>query len=319
MNWRKKLLDKRPWSNKSENRKISNKMFRKILLILCGGLLILLIWIGTLYWRARPIADHGYFNPDKFLVIAHRGGVRLGPENTISTYKHAVELGVDVIELDVRVTRDKQLVVLHDDTVNRTTNGRGPVHALTLKQLKDLDAGFHWSPDNGRTFPFRGQDLTVPTLLEVFKTFPEMRVNIEIKKSQEQWVPDLCRQIQKSHMTSRVMVASFDSDTLVEFRKHCPEVATSVGTGEAIYFFGLQKLHLESIYTPRAQALQVPEKLDNMKVVTRRFLEAARSRNMRVHVWTVNENEAMQRLLDLGVDGIMTDDPEKLLRLIGRR
>ncbi len=294
-------------------------MLRKFLLILCAFIFILLGSYEILRFRARPISEHSFFEPDKFLVIAHRGGIRLGPENTLLTYERAVELGIDVIELDVRVTKDKQLIVLHDDTVNRTTNGRGPVHALTLKQLKDLDAGFHWSPDNGRTFPFRGQKLKVPTLAEVFKAFPEMRVNIEIKKSQEQWVPDLCRQIQQSGMTAKVMVASFDSDTLVEFRKHCPEVATSVGTSEAIYFFGLQKMHLESIYTPKAQALQVPEKLDNMKVVTRRFLEAAHSRNMRVHVWTVNDTAAMQRLLNLGVDGIMTDDPEKLLRLIGRR
>ena len=312
-------MDKRPDPDTLEIRQIPKNMLRKMLLILCGGLLLLLICYGTLYLIARPVADHDYFTPDKFLVIAHRGGIRLGPENTLWTYRRAVELGIDVIELDVRVTKDKQLVVLHDDTVNRTTNGKGPVHALTLKQLKDLDAGFHWSPDYGRTFPFRGQKLTVPTLSEVLKAFPEMRVNIEIKKSQEQWIHDLCRQIQQSGMTANVMVASFDSDTLVEFREHCPEVATSVGTGEAIYFFGLQKLHLESIYTPKAQALQVPEKLDNMKVVTRRFLEAAHSRNMRVHVWTVNDAAAMQRLLNLGVDGIMTDDPEKLLRLIGRR
>jgi glycerophosphoryl diester phosphodiesterase len=301
------------------NQKGSYEMLKKMLLILCGGILILFISYEILRYRARPISDHSYFNPDKFLVIAHRGGRNLGPENTLITYKRAVELGVDVIELDVHRTKDKKLVVLHDATVNRTTDGKGPVQALTLAQLKKLDAGFHWSPDNGRTFPFRGKKLTVPTLPEVFTAFRQMRINIEIKKSQKEWVPALCRQIQQFNMTGKVMVASFDSDILDEFREQCPAVATSTGAAEAFLFYGLQKIHWEAIYTPKAQALQVPENFNRIKVVTQRFLDAAHSRNMRVHVWTVNNADDMQRLLGLKVDGIMTDDPQKLMRLIGRK
>ena len=116
-------------------------MLRKLLLILCSGILILLVSYEILRYRARPMGEHAYFKPDKFLVIAHRGGRHLGPENTLITYKRAVELGVDVIELDVHRTKDQKLVVLHDATVNRTTDGKGPVHVLTLKQLQKLDAG----------------------------------------------------------------------------------------------------------------------------------------------------------------------------------
>ena len=294
-------------------------MLRKLLLILCGGILLLFISYEILCYRAMPISDHSYFKPDNFLVIAHRGGRRLGPENTLMTYKRAVELGVDVIELDVRGTKDKKLVALHDATVNRTTNGKGPIHTMTLAQLKKLDAGFHWSPDNGRTFPFRGKKIQVPMLSEVFATVAQMRINIEIKKNQKELIPALCRQIQQSNMTDKVMVASFDSDILNDFRDQCPAVATSTGAAEALIFYGLQKSHLESIYTPKAQALQVPENFNKIKVVTRRFVDAAHSRNMRVHVWTINDTGDMQRLLDLKVDGIMTDDPEKLLRLIDRK
>jgi len=282
-------------------------------------LLVLFIVYEILCWFARPVPDHPYFNPDKFLVIAHRGGRSLGPESTLYTYRKAVKLGVDVLEMDVRSTGDGQLIILHDDTVARTTNATGPVENYSLVDLKKLDAAHRWSPDNGQTFPLRNKGVKIPTLAEVFTAFPQTKMNLEIKDTRSSTIHSLCRLIHDRQMTKKIMVASFDADSLKEFRSVCPQVATSAGASEAMLFYGLQKVYLEAAYSPDAQALQVPETFRDLRVVNRRFIEAAHARNMRVQVWTVDDVDAMQRLLNLGVDGIMTDYPQRLMELLKKR
>jgi glycerophosphoryl diester phosphodiesterase len=285
----------------------------KTLLVL---LAILFIVYEILCLFARTVPDHPYFNPAKFHVIAHRGGRSLGPENTLYTYRKAVKLGVDVLEMDVRSTRDGQLIILHDNTVTRTTDATGPVENYVLVDLKKLDAAHRWSPNNGQTFPLRNKGVKIPTLPEVFNAFPQTKMILEIKDSRPSTIQSLCRLIEDHHMTKRVMIASFDAGSLKEFRLICPLVATSAGASEATLFYGLQKAYLEAAYSPHAQTLQVPETFRDLRVVNRRFIEAAHARNMRVHVWTVNDVNAMQRLLNLGVDGIMTDYPQRLLELL---
>ncbi len=291
-------------------------MFPKFIKALLGLFLIFFIIYGILYALARPISDHLYFKPDQFLVIAHRGGRSLGPENTLYTFKRAVELGTDVLEMDLQTTNDGALVILHDRKVDRTTNGTGAVDSFTLSDLKKLDAGFRWSPDNSASYPLRNKGVTIPTLSEVFEAFPDARINIEIKSSQVNTIQNLCRSIRDNRMSEKVMVACFDAGKLGEFRSICPEVATSAGASEAAMFYWLQWANLESAYSPSAQALQIPEAYGEYRIATRRFVDAAHARNMRVHVWTVNEAEAMQRLIDLGVDGIMTDYPERLVKIL---
>ena len=292
------------------------KMLQKRIKTLLVSLLILFIVYEIFCFFAKPVPDHPYFNPDKFLVIAHRGGRSLGPENTLYTYRNAVALGVDVLEMDVRSTSDGQLIILHDDTVARTTNATGPVENYSLVDLKKLDAAYRWSPDKGQTFPLRNKGVKIPTLAEVFNAFPQTKMNLEIKDPRSSTIRSLCRSIRDHHMTKKVMVASFDADSLKEFRSLCPLVATSTGGSEALLFYGLQKVYLEAAYGPDAQALQVTESFRDLRVVNRRFIEAAHARNMRVQVWTVNDVDAMRRLLNLGVDGIMTDYPQRLLDLL---
>ena len=279
-------------------------------------LLIILIAYAILRLLAKPIPDHPYFIPDKFLVIAHRGGPSLGPESTLYTFRKAVKLGVDVLEMDVRSTRDGQLIILHDDTVSRTTNATGPAQNYTLVDLKKLDAAHRWSPDNGQTFPLRNKGVQIPTLSEVFEAFPQTKLNLEIKEARSSTIQSLCRLIRDHQMTSNVVVASFDTDSLKEFRRLCPQVATSAGASEARLFFGLQKAYLEAAYSPDAQVLQVPEALGDLRIVDKRFIDAAHARNMRVQVWLVNDVRSMQRLLELGVDGIMTDYPQRLMEVL---
>jgi glycerophosphoryl diester phosphodiesterase len=289
---------------------------KKALKYVLGLLFGLMLLFGVFRILAGPAPHSPYFNPDKFLVIAHRGGRGLGPENTLYTFRRAVDLGVDVLEMDVHRTKDGQWVVLHDTTVDRTTNGTGPVNSFNLAELKRLDAAYHWSPDNGKSFPLRGKGLAIPALSEVFEAFPQMRLNIEIKDAAQTELNSFCRLIHDYGMSQKVMVASFESDALQKFRSACPGIATSAGASEAMLFYALQKMHLESAYTPAAQALQVPRTYGDLQVVTKRFVEAAHARNLKVHVWTVNDVDSMKKLLQLGVDGIMTDYPGRLLEII---
>jgi glycerophosphoryl diester phosphodiesterase len=291
-------------------------IFKMFLRILFGILVVLLILYIGLRILAKPAPDHSYLKPDNVLVIAHRGGRSLGPESTLYTFQRAVELGANVLEMDVQRTEDGHLVVLHDRTVDRTTDATGPVENYTLAELKNLDAAYHWSPDNGRTYPLRNKDVRIPTLAEVFKAFPKTRMNIEIKDPKPSVIPSFCGSIREHNMSTKVMVASFDAGVLKEFRSVCSEVATSAGFTEAFLFYYLQKIRLESMYSPDMQAMQIPETRDNRQVVNRRFMKAAHARNLRVHVWTINDVDSMKQYLKIGVDGIMTDYPDRLIELL---
>ena len=270
--------------------------------------------------KGEVVPEHKYFQSDagRTLAIAHRGGAGLWPENTLYAFERAAALGVDVIETDVRATADGELVIFHDEGVGRTTDGAGAVGSLTLAELKRLDAAYRFSPDGGRSFPLRGSGVRVPTLREVFEALPHMRFNIEPKQAAPSLAAPLCRLIRERGMADRVLIASFSGGTLEEFRRECPEVATSAATGEVASFLTLHGAGLAASYSPAMQALQVPEYAGGLRVLTRDFVEAAHGRNLRVHAWTVNAEGDMRRLVGMGVDGIMTDYPDRLLKVLGR-
>jgi glycerophosphoryl diester phosphodiesterase len=229
-------------------------------------------------------------------------------------------MGVDVLETDMHSTADGALVLIHDPRVDRTTDGSGHVDHLTLNQLKALDAGYRWSEDGGSSFPYRGQGITVPTVEEVFSAFPETRINIDIKQVKPSLAERLCRLILNFGMVERVMVASFNSSILRVFRRLCPAVATSAGRCEVRCFYALSLLSPRAAFAPAGcYALQVPVSRKGVRVITRRFLASARLRNLQVHAWTVNSGPETERLLRLGVDGIVTDYPDRLLALLCRR
>jgi len=264
----------------------------------------------------RPL--HPYFNEREFLVIAHRGGRGLGPEGTLPVFKRAVEIGVDVLEMDVRASADGALVIFHDARVDRTTDGTGRVDSLTLDQLKGLDAGFRWRSE-GDEYTYRGQGLRVLTLEEVLRAFPRQRMLLEIKSKETAVARDVCASLRARDMLDRVAIASFRGEVMEAFRDACPEVATSASGGEVAGYWLLHLLRLDDLYSADFQAFQVPERLRWIELVDRRFVESARARNLPVEVWTVNRREQMERLLDLGVDGIITDHPDLLLELLRER
>jgi glycerophosphoryl diester phosphodiesterase len=295
-------------------------MLTKIINGLLSLFLVLIVAYVVFVIIARPANNHPFFTdmPPRPWVIAHQGGDGLWPGNTRFAFERAVDMGVDVLEMDLHRTVDGVLVLMQDDTVDRTTEGTGRISELTLGEIKTLDAGFDWSSDGGESFSFRDQGITVPTLEEVFTEFPSKRMNIEIQQIEPPIALQLCQLINEHRMNERVLVASFDQDTIEAFREACPEVATSTPENEVITFFGLSRIFLEGIYSPKAYALQVPEKRGTIRVLGPRLVRAAQGRNLEVHALTINDVEDMERLLDMGVDGIITDRPDRLLDILGR-
>jgi len=280
------------------------------------------VFMGLIYGslalsKGEPAATRPVFqqNNSRPLVIAHRGGAGIYPENTLYAFEHARDLGVDVIELDVRSTSDGTMIVLHDADVQRTTDRAGRVVEMTLGELKKLDAGYRFSPDGGLTFPFRASGIVVPTLREVFAALPKMKFNIEPKQQTPSLVKPLCEMIREFKMADKTVVGSFNQAIIDDFRAECKDVATSASPSEVSKFLAFYKTGLSESYNPLMQALQIPEYLGSVQMVTKQFVKAAKERNLQVHVWTVNETADMQRLLENGVDGIMTDYPDRLLKI----
>lgn len=300
------------------------KLFKKLLkwfgyFFLCAVLILAGIYVYLAMQTGKPAEMRAIFrNIEKTrpLVFAHRGGGGLFPENTLEAFQYSANLGVDVLELDVHSTADGALVVMHDAGVERTTNGSGRVSTMTLAELKKLDAGFNFTPDGGKTFPFRGKGITIPTLQEIFDVFPHTTFNVEPKQAEPSVVKPLCEIIRARRMTEKVIVGSFRQTAIDEFRRECSEVATSATPAEVRDFLALYKIGLGESYQPPMQVLQIPERLGSLQIVSRDFIETARRLNLQVHVWTVNETEDMSRLLEVGVDGIMTDYPDRLLELV---
>ena len=290
---------------------------KKILLSVLG-ILILLFIVGLII--SEPAPEHPYYSPDLPypLVIAHQGGDGLWPGDTMYAFEHAVALGVDVLEMDLHITKDGVLVVMHDESVDRTTNGTGFLEEMTLEEIKQLDAGYDWSLDDGVTYPYRGQGIIIPTLEEVFQAFPNYHMTIEIKKTVRSMAEPFCSLIREYGMQDKVLVASFHNERMDEFRQVCPEVATSSARQETTIFVLMSKAFLGRLYSPKFYALQVPEESSGIMVMTAQFVRAAHERNLRVEPWTIDDREQMQLYIDWGVDGIITDRPDLMLELLGR-
>jgi glycerophosphoryl diester phosphodiesterase len=252
--------------------------------------------------------------------FAHRGAAAQAPENTLEAFRLAVDAGAGGLELDVHLTREGKVVVIHDATVDRVTDGSGAVTGMTLEEVRRLDAGDSFSPDGGQTFPYRGRGVRIPTLAEVYEEFPNTCVNADIKEARPGAEKAVLRVIQDAAAEGRTLVASTDHAVLRRFRKVSGgRISTGASRREIAAFYVLSRLHLEALLNPAYEALQVPVEHQGIKLVTPRFLKAAHSRGVRVDAWTINDAAEMRRLLDLGVDVIMTDYPEVLESLLQER
>jgi len=238
-------------------------------------------------------------------VIAHRGASAYAPENTLPAFELAVQQGADAFELDVRLTRDGAAVVIHDDTLDRTTHLTGPVRAHTLAELRGADAGRWFTPDRGRTFPFRDTGVRIPTLAEVLWTFPAMPVMIEVKEPEVQEA--VRRALIENDAAERCVMASEHVAALEVFRQG-PFACGAAGPEiSALYRSVLLR---RSMRECRYQLLSVPLRWHGLPVPTRAFVQAARRLGCPVHVWTVNDPATARRLWVRGVAGIVTNVPE---------
>lgn len=259
----------------------------------------------------NPISK--YLEAHAPLILAHRGAGGTMPENTLPSFARALELGGEALELDVRITGDGQLAVFHDETIERITEGKGPVRSLPLWELQGLDAGFRFSLDGGETFPFRGRGVKVPSLREAMEAFPEVRINVDIKDPDPRGAELLSDLIRRMRAQSRILCASFHTNVLRRFRQLEPGVATSASKAEAARFIVACWPGLERFLRPRFNALQIPFYHKGIRLVRPQIVSHAHGLGLSVHVWTINEPDAMLRLLNIGVDGIITDYPDRLL------
>lgn len=252
--------------------------------------------------------------------LAHRGASAEAPENTLEAFRIAVEAGAGGLELDVHLTRDGHVVVIHDPSAERTTGGEGAVAEMTLAELRAFDAGHNFSPDGGSTRPYQGRGLRVPTLAEVLREFPGVVVNIDMKGERPGIEAAVLGVLSEAGAEGRALVVSSRQGAVRRFRRISGgRISTGASRLETGIFYLLSRLRLERLISPAYDALQVPLSHKGIPIVTRRFVEAAHARGVRVDAWTINEEDEMRRLLDLGVDVIMTDRPAILANVIRER
>ncbi len=253
---------------------------------------------------------HPFLAPEPPIAFAHRGGADEAPENTLEAFAAAAALGYRYLETDVHVTRDGVVVAFHDAVLDAVTDRTGAICDLSIGEVEAADAGYWFTPDGGRSFPFRGRGVRVPRLEEVLVRWPECRVNIEPKADAS--VVPLVTLLDRLGAWERVCVGSFSDRRLRTVR--------SLSGGRACTSMGPRAVAVARAASlsgrmPRqgADCIQVPVRRARIPIVTARFVRAAHRAGLPVHVWTINDEASMRALLALGVDGIMTDRP-RLLR-----
>ena len=250
------------------------------------------------------------------IAFAHRGGAGEAPENTLAAFEIARTLGYRYLETDVHLTRDGVLVAFHDDRLDRVTDRSGAIAQLGIAEVEAADAGHAFSPDGGRTFPFRGCGIRVPRLEEILARWPDARVNIDPKS--DGCVGALAAVLDRLGAWERVCVGSFSDGRLRRIR--------ALGRGRACTSMGPHAVALARLTTASAlmrrlgaDCIQVPISRGRVPIVTERFVAAAHGAGLPVHAWTINDETTINELLDLGVDGIMSDCLRLLRDVLTRR
>ena len=260
-----------------------------------------------------------YLRDGFFELIAHRGGSFEAPENTMTAFEHARAVYSDsVFELDVNLTRDGQVAVIHDGEVDRTTNGTGRICDMTYVEISKLDAGYKFTIDDGKDFPFRSKNIQVPLLKDVLERFPQTRISIEFKRGKRPFHEDVLKIIDSFNARDRVVLASGEHDLLSLARKAAPEICAGYSSREILQAVVTNRLRLPRLNPRAGKVYQIPVSHNGIEVLNKRFVDNAHMNRKHVHVWTINDEPTMIRCLELGVDGIITDAPSLLLRVARR-
>jgi glycerophosphoryl diester phosphodiesterase len=256
---------------------------------------------------------HPYLGAEHPIRLAHRGSRVLWPENTMEAFQGAADLGYRYLEIDVRKTSDDVIVVFHDARLDRITNGIGEISQWSWDDVRLLDAGWSFAPDQGH--PRRGKGVEIPSLDELFATFPEMHVNIDLKSPGLEWgVADLIQRHRRAELT---LIGSFSDRRLARFRRVTGGgVPTSAGPSRAVAMWLASRVG--ALAAGPEVAFQVPFEHPLLRL-DERYVDAVHASGSQVHAWTVNDAATMERMLDMGVDGIVTDRPDVLNEVIERR
>lgn len=291
------------------------------LLGLCAGGLAAFLLTGWVLLRGWGRADRPGWQgtPAAPFCVAHRGGAALRPENTLAAFEAAAtEHGCRFMELDVHVTADGVPVVIHDGSVDRTTEGSGFVRDLTLADLLALDAAHHFAPAPDMLappLPF-AERCPIPTLEDVLRRLPHCWFSIDLKHGHPPREASVVDAIRRAGMAHRVVVGAADHRRSHRLSAAGPELPTFFSRRSVAVFWLSVHLRVWRWYRPPHHSLQVPEHLGPLPLVTPRLVRAAHALGLPVIVWTVNDEADMRRLLALGVDGVITDRPDMFNRIV---
>jgi glycerophosphoryl diester phosphodiesterase len=290
-----------------------------VLTIIVSAALISLLLIN--FFPVKAIESKSFFENDRPLVIAHQGGELLAPSNTMASFTKAADMGVDVLETDIHITKDGHLVAIHDPTVDRTTNGSGAVADMTLEEIQKLDAGYHFK-DLDDNYSYRNKGVYIPTVEEMFQTFTDLKIEIEIKDDNpperlDEIASKLWALIKKYQMEDKILIASFDQTIMDTFESYAKgRVATSAGRAEVKNFVVTHKFFLRNLYVPSVDAFQIPIEDSGFDLTDQRLIDGAHRLGMQIHYWTIDDPVTMKKLIDAGADGILTNRPDLLLELL---
>ncbi|MFW5771057.1 MAG: glycerophosphodiester phosphodiesterase [Spirochaetota bacterium] len=247
------------------------------------------------------------------MIIGHRGVAVEFPANTMPSFKRAEELDVDVINTEVYLSADGTPVVIQDENLEEVSNGKGRVAEYTLEELQRLDAGYHFTTDDGDTYPFRGKGLTFLSLDQLLTEFPRQHFIMDIMDNNPQLVDRFLDSISRCEAEDRVCAASRYASTMKRIRKKNPNLATTFSLWGVLGFYFLFRSGILAMKQHfKGDVLQIPEYIGPSHLANGGLVRAAHNRGIKVYVWTVNDRQYIRRLLDIEVDGIITDNPALL-------
>jgi glycerophosphoryl diester phosphodiesterase len=252
-------------------------------------------------------------------LVAHRGGSRLAPENTLAAFERATALGADALEIDLRLTADGTVVVFHDEETARLTGEAGTIEGRPLSSVRALDAAFGFSGDGGAAHPLRGSGIRVPTFAEALERFPRMRFSVDAKTPDARLAEGLADVVRAAGAVGRVCVGSFFDAQAERLGRLLPDACRYLPQEAATCHVMNAKSDGAGAGCPRGYDLaSLPHRLGDLTVVDAKVVTYFHARGVPVHVWTVDDEREMRELLAIGVDGIVTDRPEVLKRVLGR-
>ncbi|RXK18875.1 glycerophosphodiester phosphodiesterase [Macrococcus sp. DPC7161] len=290
--------------------------------LIASGLYVGSVFGSKLLVSQTPKAIKPFFRNRSPYVFAHRGGLILAPEHTMAAFNIASQYDIDGFEIDIRLTKDEQIVVLHDANVDRVSNGSGLVSDHTLAELETLDFGYYFKDINGE-YTYRGHnDAKIVTLESLLKAFPNLKINIDIKDHPStkagQLVPSLLyRLIQDLNAFDQVLVTSFHDEQIVRFNQYANgRVAIGSGEQEVRNAFLLFNSGFGHLFQPKGDTFQIPTNVKGIRLDSEKFIHFMQSLNLAVGYWVVNQIDEMDQLLQKGAHTIVTDRPDIAHHLI---